>query len=314
MKIKENAYVAKKKNGEVWSNLSGEWKIETDEKQLSICLALISIAKKRSMPPYDKECEINRLIERYQHDLPSEELDQQNNQNKVNAIQVCEQLINFFKDFNFEPNFRFINTLQHNCSSYTDARNYVVNYFALTDNQFQEDVNEKTKSQEFSNIITNLQKLPITKNINSRFRVFYGSQGTGKTTEGKKIVNDNIIVCHSAMLPSDLLEDFKFENGQPSFKKSALWNAMENGQPIMLDEMNLLPFESLRFLQGILDDKSSIIYKGQTINIKEGFQIICTMNLKVNGNTFNLPEPLVDRACELKKFTLTAEQLMGALL
>lgn len=122
------------------------------------------------------------------------------------------------------------------------------------------------------------------------------------------------MVCHSAMLPADLMEDFKFENGQPNFKPSALQIAMTEGQKIVLDEINLLPFESLRFLQSILDGKSEFVYKGQTIIIKEGFQIIGTMNLTVNGCTFALPEPLVDRASELRKYTLTAETLIGALI
>ena len=89
---------------------------------------------------------------------------------------------------------------------------------------------------------------------------------------------------------------------------------MENGTKITLDEINLLPFESLRFLQSILDNKTEINYKGQVIHIKDGFQIIGTMNLTVNGSVFNLPEPLVDRACELKEYKLTAEQLAGALI
>ena len=109
-----------------------------------------------------------------------------------------------------------------------------------------------------------------------------------------------------------MLEDFKFVNGKATFIPSALQKAMIDGNVICLDEINLLPFESLRFLQSILDNKDVINYKGQDIHIKEGFKIIGTMNLKVNGQTFGLPEPLVDRADDIKKFVLTADDLMAA--
>ena len=88
---------------------------------------------------------------------------------------------------------------------------------------------------------------------------------------------------------------------------------MEKGLPLTLDEMNLLPFETVRFLQGILDGKKEFIFKGQKIQIKEGFTIIGTMNLVINGMAFGLPEPLVDRCSDIKKFTLKAEDLMAAL-
>lgn len=55
------------------------------------------------------------------------------------------------------------------------------------------------------------------------------------------------------------------------------------------------------------------MYKGVVVKIKEGFQIIGTMNLVVNGSVYSLPEPLIDRAEELKKFKLTASDLSSAL-
>ena len=114
------------------------------------------------------------------------------------------------------------------------------------------------------------------------------------------------------MIPADLLQDFDFSEGQPTFKRSALREAMEEGLPIVLDEINLLPFDSLRFLQGILDGKKSFIYKGQIVNIADGFKVIGTMNLQVNGMTYGLPEPLVDRCEEMRQFKLTAKDLLSA--
>ena len=159
-----------------------------------------------------------------------------------------------------------------------------------------------------------MYNIKCNKQINSRFKLYFGSAGTGKTTKAMQEANNNVIVCHSAMLPSDLMEDFKFHNGQPQFVESALYKAMTQGTKIVLDEINLLPFESLRFLQTILDNKSEIQYKGQTIKIKDGFQIIGTMNLIVNGSVFSMPEPLIDRACELREFKLIPDDLISAVI
>lgn len=314
MLIKENLWIKKNKKGEIWSNFSGVWKIETEPNQIAICEKALSMMKTRRNSNEVKQQYIEKCIKTYQS-LMSEEEKQNNAAINAQKIKnVCYDLINFFKDFDFEPNFRFVNTLKRNSQSVENAQTYICNYFKLTDNQYKEDVQEKVKSQEFKNLVSDLQDINTNNIINSRFKVYYGSQGTGKTTQALKESNNVVMVCHSAMLPSDLLEDFKFEEGKPAFKKSALWEAMENGTKITLDEINLLPFESLRFLQSILDNKTEINYKGQVIHIKDGFQIIGTMNLTVNGSVFNLPEPLVDRAAELKEYKLTAEQLTGALI
>lgn len=232
--------------------------------------------------------------------------------NDVNTVELLSQFINFFSEFSFEPNFRFVNTFNRQKTENSKIA-YVTNYFKLTDNPYKDSIIEKMKSIEFSEMLTKFKEINTTTQINKRFKLYYGSQGTGKTTAAMKETNNNVIVCHSAMLPSDLMEDFEFDDGKAGFKPSALYLAMVNGTPITLDEINLLPFESLRFLQSILDGKSQFIYKGKTVEIKDGFQIIGTMNLNVNGATYSLPEPLVDRCSEIKEYKLTTDMLVSAL-
>lgn len=233
---------------------------------------------------------------------------------KVNPMEsikkVLGRLIDFFSEFDFEPNFRFVNTL---CLSQSPV-DYVTNYFTLSDNNFLASIKEKMKSYEFKSIIEDMKEITPTTVINKHLKIYYGSQGTGKTTMAMGEANDNCMVCHSAMLPSDLLEDFDFEQGNATFKPSALYRAIEEGKKIVLDELNLLPFESVRFLQSILDGKKCFEYKGRTVNIHDDFQIIGTMNLTVNGGTYALPEPLIDRAADLKQFKLTADMLASALV
>ena len=202
---------------------------------------------------------INKLKAKIEEVKKNKEIEKQKEINKAEITDGINKLINFFSEFSFEPNFRFVNTfcLKLQKSRFA-AKEYIANYFDLSDNSYKSSIDDKMNSTEFDMICSNLSKVKPNKKINNRFELFYGSQGTGKTTYAMEQSNNNVMVCHSAMLPSDLMEDFKFIDGKPNFKPSALQNAMINGEKIVLDEINLLPFESLRFLQSILDGKKTI--------------------------------------------------------
>lgn len=227
-----------------------------------------------------------------------------------------KNLMEFFKEFSFEPSFRFVNTFVTKAVNKTsEAKAYLVNYFALMDNQYTGELKGKVRSKEFNGIIDDITACGVpSTTINKRLSIYFGSAGTGKTTLGMEEADNRCIVCNASMLPSDLMEDFVFSDGKPSFQKSSLWVSMEEGLPIVFDEINLLPYDSLRFLQGILDGKSEVNYKGNIIKIKDGFRIIGTMNLSLGGMVYGLPEPLVDRCSDIKEFKLTAEQLKKAVV
>lgn len=323
MMITPQLWIAKKRNGAIAHNLSGNPQETSNEPLRSQLEACLRVCKSKRFSELDKLRVINEtrklvLAESNQtideHDEISSKIE--NEAKRQEIIENIQRLMNFFKEFSFSPNFRFVNTFTKTCNekSTNFAKQYVANYFALTDNAYKSAIVEKMKSQEFNQIVSFFETIHTQKSVNNRFKLYYGTQGTGKTTEGMKEANNNCIVCHSAMLPSDLMEDFAFDEGKATFKPSQLYKAMVDGKTIVLDEINLLPFESLRFLQSILDGKESFVYKGQTIVIADGFKIIGTMNLQVNGMVYALPEPLVDRAEELREFELTAEQLIGAIL
>lgn len=225
---------------------------------------------------------------------------------------TLKKFIDFFSEFSFEPNYRFVNTFSY-CNTISEAIEYTTRYFELSDSPYTNSIVEKMKSPEFNDIALELVNITPSTKINTRFKLYYGSAGTGKTTAAMKEADGNCMVCHSAMLPSDLMEDFKFEEGKAAFQPSSLYKAITEGKKIVLDEINLLPFESLRFLQSILDGKKEFNYKGINVQIKDGFQIIGTMNLNVNGSVYSLPEPLVDRAEQIKKYSLTADNLLNAI-
>lgn len=326
MKITENLNVTKKK--------SGDWEVNskivslTDEEKRFLSILYNELRNicdsSREAALNDKKEFLNQCpnlinilfgegeAEKVVEEVTPAELTQEEKENIVKKS--LKNLINFFTEFEFEPNFRFINTFSLALQKgEKNAKTYISNYFELIDSPYLNQLIQKMKSPEFQDIIKGIKTLPTTKKVNNRLKLYYGSQGTGKTTIAMKETGNKVIVCNSSMLPSDLMEDFVFVDGNATFKPSMLWRCMEEGKPIVLDEMNLLPFDSLRFLQGIVDGKPSFEYKGQTVNIKDGFQIIGTMNLVVNGTTYSLPEPLVDRCEETKKFNLTENDLFKVL-
>lgn len=334
MHIIDSIYISKTRTGEIWSNYTGRWTKCIDATTETKLEYIYRLARKKHPDTKRISEEVAKLLtidcSKPSTDaivIPMDDvIDNESDFDNTHLVETSKQLqelsieqtmqhcIDFFSEFSFEPNFRFINTFAKKCIDKLEAINYVVNYFSLTGSQYVNAIADKCKSDEFQQIVKDFEAINITKTVNARFKLYYGSQGTGKTTKAIKEADGNVIVCHSAMLPSDLLEDFKFIDGKAHFTPSALQRAMIEGKKIVLDEINLLPFESLRFLQSILDNKTSINYKGETINIAEGFMIIGTMNLIVNGNIFGLPEPLVDRAVDIQQFKLTATDLVGAVL
>lgn len=227
---------------------------------------------------------------------------------RVNAV---DRLQKFFSEFKFQPAARFVNTLARS-QDVDAAREYVNGYVRLINNSDANDIIEKMRSPEFESVAQDIMQYPPDKQINQRLDIYFGDAGTGKTTKAvDQYPEAQVVPCNASMLPDELMRTFDFNDadGNPVFKPSSLRLAMEAGNPIIFDEINLLSFDCLRLLQTLTDSKSSINYNGDTINIKPGFKIIGTMNLTVNDQVYNLPEPLVDRAATITEFKLTNSQL-----
>ena len=314
MKINKKFEISKKHDGSITTNLiSGRTRIYKSTDDLYSYLdAVVKVLRRRTMKDETKNKYLIKFYDGMSR-FTAEEIEDRlieitfSTEDKKAAL---AKLIDFFTEFNFAPSLRFVNTIAFN----SDVNSYITNYFLIQDFEYANEIADKIKSREFKDIITRIRNGNRPTNvINNRMKLYYGEPGTGKTTQAMKEA-DKCIVCSSDMLPTDLMQNFAFQDGKAGFEKSDLWIAMEEGKTINLDEINMLPFESLRFLQGITDGKEVIDYKGFHITIKPGFQIIGTMNLTLGGVTMGIPAPLVDRCSDIKKFSLNAECLMNALL
>ncbi len=217
---------------------------------------------------------------------------------------------------------------------------YIKSYFELINNPYTTDVVKKMESPEFKDILERALKVLPAKKINNKLEIYYGNPGVGKTMKViKENPNTDIMVCNSDFEPNDLLESFDVENakkelqasgistevandmmitrnsdeksllftlvmlsgGKPKYKPTALLNAIKQGKPVILDEIGKLSKQCQDFLVGFTDNKEYFEFKGERIKIAEGFKIIGTMNLEINGNIYDLQTPLVDRATKLEE-------------
>ena len=231
-------------------------------------------------------------------DTPKEEPKQEiSRETLINEFGV--KISQFFSEFDYEPSNRFLDNLLYlSKTTYTACKDYIKSYFELSDSPFVNEIKEKVKSHEFNAILNILSKIDSNKEqINKRFELYYGPAGMGKTYKAEHdYPNAPKIICRSDMSGEDLFQSFEFIDGKPHYKNSELVNAMLSGGVVILDEISLLPTECLTTLQGLLDNSNKFSFKGVEYEIKDGFKIIGTMNLIVNGQIRLLPEPLVDRA------------------
>lgn len=224
----------------------------------------------------------------------------------IDFTKTATELVNFLKEFNMTVSVRLLNTLVRHEAPAT----YLLAYAQLSNKDYSE-LALKMESTEWKNIEHGLKQQTTEKVVNNRFKVYYGHAGTGKTTKAVAESDGSVVVMNENVTPKELVYDFTFENGQPVFVKSAFARAMEEGTTIVLDELNLAPFETIRFLQGVLDNKEQVTIGDTTFDIHPGFNVIGTMNHEVLGMDMFLPEPLVDRASDLVYFDLQPAQLVS---
>lgn len=241
-------------------------------------------------------------------------------------VNICERAENLFKEIDYQYqgtpiyNDRVENSF-YNSKTMQDAKSVFYDYALVIGAPVEilEQIEGKTDSLEFGEIWNDLQKLKkenpssIPHKINKRLVVYFGAGGTGKTTRATmENPNSRVIVASATQDPSILFGEFDMTT--KTFKPSAIAEAMQNGEPIIIDEFMLYSDEVLERFQAITDEKSKIFdnFLKQDINIKDGFKIIATMNL-----LRPLPSALATRATFLnfdKEFKATTKARLTRLL
>lgn len=114
-----------------------------------------------------------------------------------------------------------------------------------------------------------------------RLFVLMGETGVGKSY----IIEErypNIIqyACNRALDVFSLCyyTDDKERNGSLAQYETPFLKALKSGGKIFLDEMNELPHETLMFLQGITDEKKSVVIGDEQVKISDKFRILAALN------------------------------------
>lgn len=135
------------------------------------------------------------------------------------------------------------------------------------------------------------------------FVIIIGQKGTGKTTlvrefAKRKSVNLDSINFSLRTRESHLVGTKTLENGTVGFIEGLLVKSMREGNMLYLDEINSAEADVLLRLDEALDDRRQIVLKestGETIQAKEGWFVIATINPLSHVGTKELPPQILSR-------------------
>ena len=232
----------------------------------------------------------------------------------TDAVKILNKFLSEFSYFRKGASMRLVNTF----AIADDKKAALASYCEVSQMEDLPDLIEKMKSPEFAEVCKAFEKFKgKVKPVTTRFAVFYGNPGGGKTyaaiAAAKKINGDgkcDVVPCSPSMDAADLLYAYRldYKTGKRGYIPTALMTAMTAGRAVVPDEINLLPMEARMFLQDILDNKDKVYVMGVELSIAKGFFVIGTMNLETGLGSQPLPQPLVDRACVVREFKTTPTQ------
>lgn len=107
--------------------------------------------------------------------------------------------------------------------------------------------------------------------------------------------------------------DLPTEDGSFTFKEGAFLNALQNGDWILLDELNLAPQPVLEGLNACLDHRGEVFIPelGKTFKVKQQTRLFACQNpLKQGGARRGLPVSFLNRFTQVYIDTLTEEDLI----
>ncbi|XP_022815663.1 midasin isoform X2 [Spodoptera litura] len=165
-----------------------------------------------------------------------------------------------------------------------------------------------------ANTLRLLRGLQLNKAI-----LLEGNPGVGKTSlvtalaksSGHKVVRINL--SDQTDITDLFGTDLPTEDGSFMFKEGAFLSALQNGDWILLDELNLAPQPVLEGLNACLDHRGEVFIPelGRTFKVKDQTRLFACQNpLKQGGARRGLPVSFLNRFTQVYIDTLTKEDLI----
>ena len=112
-----------------------------------------------------------------------------------------------------------------------------------------------------------------------RLFILLGETGVGKSyLVEERYPNIPQYACNKGLDPYSLCYHMDDKGDGLKPYETPFLKAVKEGGKVFLDEMNELPHDTLMLIQGITDEKKSMVVGNETISIHEDFKIIAAMN------------------------------------
>lgn len=141
------------------------------------------------------------------------------------------------------------------------------------------ELTRKTRQDEKSLLENFFSSFDDTKN-KKRLFILMGETGVGKSYLIEKRYPEIITyACNSSLDPYSLCYNLADKDGSGLKPyESPFLKAVKHGGKVLLDEGNELPRDTLMLIQGLTDEKKSIVIGDELVNIHPEFRIIMTAN------------------------------------
>jgi hypothetical protein len=152
-------------------------------------------------------------------------------------------------------------------------------YATKTESDIEDIISNKEKNKNEESSLNNFFNAFENDNTKERLFVVIGETGVGKSyLIEERYPTITSYACNKGLDPYSLCYYLADEGNGLTPHETPFLKALKNGGKVFLDEMNELPHDTLMFIQGITDEKKSVVIGKETVNIHKNFKIIAALN------------------------------------